>query len=100
MIIYLGPVLPPVSSGAIAESSEQLALRRDSAALRRTGFTSLASHLVRLWALTSLVSPLPHRCGGIVSVALSLRSPAVAVSNRPALCRPDFPRRVSVAIIF
>ena len=30
---------------------------------------------------------------GIVSVALSLRSPAVAVSNRPALCCPDFPHR-------
>ena len=29
--------------------------------------------------------------GGFVSVALSLRSPAVAVSNRPALRCPDFP---------
>ena len=29
---------------------------------------------------------------GIVSVALSLRSPAVAVSNRPTLCCPDFPQ--------
>jgi len=34
-----------------------------------------------LWALTPLFSPLPRRnssVGGIVSVALSLRSPAVA----------------------
>jgi len=29
--------------------------------------------------------------GGIVSVALSLKLPLVAVSNCLALCRPDFP---------
>jgi len=61
--------------------------------LQQTGFTSLSGHPERLCALTALVSPLPHYCGGIVSVALSLRSPAVAVSNRPALCCPDFPHQ-------
>lgn len=35
--------------------------------------------------------------GGIVSVALSLQLPAVAVSNRPALRCPDFPHALSDA---
>jgi hypothetical protein len=35
---------------------------------------------------------IPAECGnGFVSVALSLQSPAVAVSNHPALRCPDFP---------
>src|SRR6185437_3886738 len=94
MIIYLEPPSPAASSGLYAESDEQPTLRHDSAALQRTGFTSRTGHPDWLWALTPLVSPLPGllgHTGGIVSVALSLRSPAVAVSNRPALRCPDFP---------
>gem|GEM_PF-4705307 len=37
MIIYLGPVSPPASCGLAAESSEQLALRHDSARLAANG---------------------------------------------------------------
>ena len=57
--------------------------------LQQAGFTSLLRHRSRLWALTPLLSPLPIllQIGGIVSVALSLGSPPVAVSNclRPML---------------
>ena len=35
----------------------------------------------------------PYRRGGLFSVALSLGSPPVAVSDHPALRSPDFPRR-------
>jgi hypothetical protein len=38
-----------------------------------------------------LFSPLPSCLGGIVSVALSLGFPPVAVSNCLSLCCPDFP---------
>lgn len=102
MIIYLGPMSPLASSGLYARASEQLPLRDAHATLQQTGFTSLPGHPGRLCALAALVSPLPRpaqptrpclpNCGGIVSVALSLRSPAVAVSNRPALRCPDFPQ--------
>jgi len=97
MTIYLGPVLPWASSGAYAGTREQRPLRDAPAALQQTGFTSLAGHPVWLSALTALVSPLPRPsshpapCGGFVSVALSLGSLPVAVSNRPALHCPDFP---------
>ncbi len=59
--------------------------------LQQTGFTSRTGHPDWLCALTALVSPLPAEAGGIVSVALSLGSPPVAVNNRPALRCPDFP---------
>ena len=101
MVIYLGPTLPLASCGTIAKASEQLPSRDALAALQQTGFTYLPSHLGRLCALTALVSPLPRanlvHIGGFVSVALSLRSPAVAVNNRPALRCPDFPHDLSVA---
>lgn len=66
--------------------------------LRQTGFTTSLRHRKELWALTPLVSPLPtmqSTAGGFVSVALSLRLPSVAASNCLALCRPDFPPRIS-----
>lgn len=61
--------------------------------LQQTGFTSCASHLVQLWALTPLISTLPNPlgAGGVVSVALSLGLLPVAVSNCLAMCCPDFP---------
>lgn len=56
------------------------------------GFTKPTSHL----AAGAL---LPHRFilttaydGGLFSVALSLRSPSLAVSKHPALRSPDFPQ--------
>ena len=59
--------------------------------LQRTGFTSSTRHRAELWALTPLVSSLPSRGGGFVSVALSLGLPPVAVSNSTTLRCPDFP---------
>ncbi len=49
--------------------------------LQLTGFTFSACHHATLWALTPLISPLPTEVGSFVSVALSLRLPAVAVSD-------------------
>ena len=73
--------------------------------LQPTGFTFSTCHHVTLWALTPLISPLPRVTieqigyhlialflrGGIVSVALSLGLPPVAVSDCRILCCPDFP---------
>lgn len=49
--------------------------------LQQAGFTFSACHHATLWALTPLISPLPVLAGSFVSVALSLRLPAVAVSD-------------------
>lgn len=49
--------------------------------LQQAGFTFSARHRATLWALTPLISPFPAVTGSFVSVALSLRLPAVAVSN-------------------
>ncbi len=48
------------------------------------------------WALTPPFHPYPSvRRGGLFSVALSLGSPPVAVSDLPALWCPDFPPPLS-----
>lgn len=70
---------------------------KKSISLQQTGFTTSPRHRGQLWALTPLFSPLPSQQpkrmrGGIVSVALSLGLPPVAVSDCPSLCCPDFPR--------
>jgi hypothetical protein len=99
MIIYLGLVLPPTSSGLAAESDEQPTLRHDSARLAADGVylpsrspeSAERSYRSR-FTLTRALWP-----GGFVSVALSLWSPTIAVSNRPALCCPDFPHGLSAA---
>ena len=64
------------------------------ASLQRAGFTIFCRHRQSIQALTLLVSSLPlsEDEGGLVSVALSLESPPVAVSDCPSLCCPDFPR--------
>ncbi len=61
------------------------------------GLPSPAGHPADWWALTPPFHPYPpgsHPAGGIFSVALSLRSPPVAVSDLPALRCPDFPPRM------
>src|SRR3972149_3264872 len=73
------------------------------------GLPSTGSHLPVWWALTPPFHPYPaplsytnaysinlRRCrkvapGGLLSVALSLGSPPVAVNDLPALWCPDFP---------
>ncbi len=79
----------------------RLKASRTTISLQQTGFTSHACHHVWLWALAPLFSALPPHVfkdtsskthtGGVVSVALSLGSPPVAVSNCLSLRCPDFP---------
>ena len=61
----------------------------------RWGLPSRASRLTRWCAFTAPFHPylLAQAGGGLFSVALSRRSPWVAVSNHRALWSPDFPRR-------
>ena len=59
--------------------------------LQQTGFTSSACYHALLWSLTPLLSPLPSKLGGFVSVALSLGLPPAAVSGCYVLRCPDFP---------
>jgi hypothetical protein len=68
-------------------------LAADGVYLSSPSPASTVSFYLTLFTLTS-----PKR-GGIVSVALSLESPPVAVSNRPALCCPDFPHLLRGAVI-
>ena len=62
--------------------------------LLRAGFTEPPRSPGVLVRSYRTVSPLPRPSGrgGLFSVALSRGSPRVAVSNRPALWSPDFPR--------
>jgi len=73
--------------------------------LQPTGFASFARRRASLRALTPLLSPLPSLMvreflrddGGIVSVALSLRSRAVAVSDCRCSVLPGLSSRAAVA---
>jgi len=94
MIIYLGTPLPTLSSGVIrAEACEQQSLRNASAPCSRRGLPPAPVTRIGCALLPHSFHPYrePYGRGGIVSVALSLGSPPVAVNNRPALCCPDFP---------
>ena len=55
--------------------------------------------LTARWALTSPFQPY-HKSGGMFSVALSLKSPSLAVSKHPVLWCPDFPRELLHATIW
>jgi hypothetical protein len=63
-------------------------------ALLRMGFTKLPVSPPELVSSYLTVSPLPKRrirSGGLFSVALSLRSPLLGVTQHPALWSSDFP---------
>jgi|SRR5664279_4936953 len=83
MIIYLVRTLPYDSSGYRPADGPPFM----QISLQQTGFTSSVRHRTLLWAFTPLVSPFPFLRGSFVSVALSLGSPPVAVSDchRPML---------------
>ena len=108
--IHLDTPSPGASSGPPADSGEQpfpASLQSIRAAAPREcglrpcsgrGLPSRPGHPGRWCALTAPFHPYrapdpgrPVR-GGLFSVALSRGSPRVAVSNRPALWSPDFPR--------
>src|SRR5215510_9689766 len=116
-IIPLGAPLPACSSAltrtpatadlaASAVASGGPPLLRPYLSLLRKGFTSPpVARLSRVGSYPT-ISPLPlRRCapevGRVFSVALSLRSPPVAVSHLPALWSPDFPlpRRGELPVI-
>jgi len=93
--IRLGQLLPAASSSQPVPPFPQ---EKGRAALQAEpiwpctgrGLPSPPGHPDGWWALTPPFHPYPFR-GGLFSVALSLGSPPVAVSDLPALWCPDFP---------
>jgi len=89
-IIPLGSSLPMTSSSQPGGTGGQ-PLTPPYSALLLTGFTwhpmsppdPVSSYLT--------LSPLPVETGGLLSVALSLGSPPLVITQRPALRSPDFP---------
>ena len=90
MIIPLGRQLPAASSNR-PENSDGPPLMFSYLVLLRVGFTKLSRSPGKLVSSYLAFSPLPACAGGIFSVALSLGSPPVAVSDHPALRSSDFP---------
>ena len=99
VVIHLGPPLPTASSGL----PEPQALRATASApiwpCSGRGLPSRPCHQDRWWALTPPFHPCPCPTGGrwavSLSVALSVGSPRLGVTQLPALWSPDFPRAVS-----
>ena len=104
MIISLGRRLPDASSGLPGGSGEPPFRRPDRGLPGRRrlpiwpcsgwGLPSSRCHHRDWCALTAPFHPYPaRRRGGLLSVALSVGSPPLAVSQHPALRSPDFPPR-------
>jgi len=91
MIIPLGQQLPAASSDATRERRAGHSQMFSYLVLLRMGFTMLFRSPGKRWALTSPFHPYPTESGGIFSVALSLESPPVVISDHPALWSSDFP---------
>jgi len=64
--------------------------------LLQVGFAKPISHLIAGELLPHLftLTLSSKKQGGIFSVALSLRSPSLAINQHPALRSPDFPQKV------
>jgi hypothetical protein len=101
--IHLGPALPPASCGPPGDSAGPASAAAMVAAVRplfdlAPGGVYRAGRSPGRWcALTAPFHPChapgsPGPFGGLFSVALSCGSPRLAVSQHPALWRPDFPR--------
>jgi len=93
--IRLGLLLPAASSSQpvppFREEKGRAALEAEPIwPCTGRGLPSPSGHPDGWWALTPPFHPYPFR-GGLFSVALSLGSPPVAVSDLPALWCPDFP---------
>ncbi len=107
-IIYLGQQLPTASSnqpGGLQTSSLQVPClgRSTTPPIWSCSRWGLPSQPVTRPLVSSYltISPLPgsiRGAGRYVSVALSLRSPSLAVSQHPALRSSDFPRTLPPAI--
>jgi len=92
MIIHLGRRLLDTSSD-LPGSFERATLKCSPIwSCSGWGLPSLRRHRRNWWALTSPFHPYRAQVpGGIFSVALSLGSPPVRVTDHPALWSPDFP---------
>ena len=98
VVIHLGPPLPAASSGL----PEPRTLRATASApiwpCSGRGLPSRPRHQGRWWALTPPFHPYPpaphalRRWAVFLSVALSVGSPRLGVTQLPALRSPDFPR--------
>jgi len=96
MAIHLGRLLPDASSN-LPGSIGRAALKRFPIwSCTGWGLPSSRCRHRDWWALTSPFHPYPEKFrwifqGGLLSVALSLGLPPVAVSDHPALWCSDFP---------
>ena len=96
MVIYLGRRLPGASCGLPERNSETGYLSRSYSALLQMGFTVPRSSPSRAVGSYPTVSPLPAAriitpAGGLFSVALSIGSPRLGVTQHFALWSSDFP---------
>ncbi len=111
MTIPLGPTLPPGSSGlpvppaqkgareraalCAAAACRATTMGRDLFGLAPGGVCQAGMSPCRWCALTAPFHPYPRSLaaivGGVFSVALSVRSPSLGVTQHPALRSPDFP---------
>ena len=89
MIIHLGWMLPSTSSGYLGT---RRATFTPPFTLLQTGFTKLHKSPYGLVRFYRTVSPVQHfgYCS-LLSVALSIASPLLGVTQHPALRSPDFP---------
>jgi len=94
MIIPLQPQLPTAFSD-LPESFRRATLQRSPIwSCSGWGLPSFRCHHRNWWALTSPFHPYQgsaSRPGGLFSVALSLGSPPLGVTQHPALWSSDFP---------
>ncbi len=91
MIIYLGLLLPINSSDLPSGSAASYRLLRPYLVLLQMGFTEPQSRHCA-GELLPHRSTLTTRMWRFISVALSLESPPLGVTQHPALWSPDFPR--------
>jgi len=92
-VIYLGPLSPTGSSHLLGTAD----LHYPTTVLLQTGFTKPVSY-------QTAGELLPHPftlafLGGILSVALSLKSPLPGVTRRPDPGSPDFPPHFTFASV-
>ena len=101
-VIYLGPPLPKGSCGRPEDAAGPAAAPAYRGvspylALLRVGFASIPIRTGTWCALTApfhpCLCPAGRTIGGVVSVALSVASRRLGVTQHPALWSPDFPPR-------
>ncbi len=96
VVIHLGPPLPTASSGLPEPQAPRATASAPIWPCSGRGLPSRPCHQGRWWALTPPFHPYPSgpspRRAVSLSVALSVGSPRLGVTQLPALWSPDFPR--------